>query len=129
MVNIFKALADENRLRIFNILLDNELCVCEIEVMLDLSQSNASRHLTKLKNEGLISASKDAQWIHYKVDNNFLEENNFLLQFIMEKTKEEEIFINDEQRMKRYKDNELNCQLIRENRDEVLEIITLKENK
>ncbi len=49
IVNMFKALSDENRLRIMSLLIREELCVCEIEVILELSQSNVSRHLNKLK--------------------------------------------------------------------------------
>ncbi len=123
MLNIFKAIADENRLRIMHILFNNELCVCELEVMLNLSQSNASRHLTKLKNEGIITASKDAQWIHYKVGQQFINENQLLVQYIKEQSKNNQILINDELRMEKYKKNQLNCQFIRDNRENVLNII------
>ena len=72
MLEIFKAMADENRLRIINILMNYELCVCELEVILNMTQSNVSRHLAKLKNGGIISSTKYAQWIHYKLDEDFL---------------------------------------------------------
>lgn len=57
-VDIFKALADENRLRIISLLLTKELCVCEIEASLEMSQSNVSRHLTKLKTSGIVDSRK-----------------------------------------------------------------------
>ncbi len=60
-----KALAEESRLRIINLLYERELCVCDIEAVLKISQTNVSRHLACLKNAGLITASKQAQWVHY----------------------------------------------------------------
>lgn len=57
-VEIFKALADENRLRILNVLNQGELCVCEIETLLGITQSNASRHLNKLKSLKIIDSDK-----------------------------------------------------------------------
>ncbi len=65
IVNMFKALSDENRLRIMSLLIREELCVCEIEVILELSQSNVSRHLNKLKSDKMIDFHKKAQWVHY----------------------------------------------------------------
>ncbi len=49
IVQLFKALADETRIRMLNLLKNGELCVCDIEEVLDIQQSNASRHLNKLK--------------------------------------------------------------------------------
>ncbi len=49
---IFKALADETRLRILALLLEGELCVCELIAALELPQSTTSRHLAYLRNSG-----------------------------------------------------------------------------
>ena len=49
LVEIFKAFGDETRIRILNLLRNSEMCVCEIEAILGINQSNASRHLNKLK--------------------------------------------------------------------------------
>lgn len=57
----FKALSEETRLRIVSILLENNLCVCEIETCLKISQSNASLHLAILKNYGILESYKKAQ--------------------------------------------------------------------
>jgi len=67
-LNILKALADESRLRMLNLLYEGELCVCDIERVLKISQTNVSRHLSCLKNAGLISAHKQAQWVHYSLN-------------------------------------------------------------
>ena len=77
-VEIFKALSDENRVRILNILKEGELCVCEIESILGMTQSNASRHLNKLKSLKIIEADKKEQWVYYSIDKNFISENEIL---------------------------------------------------
>lgn len=82
MVEIFKGLSDENRLRIVNLLLYRELCVCDIEKILEISQSNASRHLNKLKSCGIIAQTKKAQWVFHRIDENFLKENQLLIQYL-----------------------------------------------
>jgi ArsR family transcriptional regulator len=61
---LFKALSDETRLRIF-LLLKDELCVCQIQVALALSQTKISRHLTVLRNAGLVTTRRDGLWMYY----------------------------------------------------------------
>ncbi|MGK2907811.1 MAG: ArsR/SmtB family transcription factor [Desulfuromonadales bacterium] len=63
---IFKALADENRLRILALLLEGELCVCEIMAALDLPQSTVSRHLAYLRNNGWVKDSRRGVWMYYR---------------------------------------------------------------
>jgi ArsR family transcriptional regulator, arsenate/arsenite/antimonite-responsive transcriptional repressor len=60
-----KALADPNRLRILNLLDNRTLCVCDLEEVLDLNQSNLSRHLAKLKAAGLVTAQKKGLFMYY----------------------------------------------------------------
>lgn len=78
ILDILKALSDETRIRIINLLRHEALCVCELEVILNLSQSNASRHVTKLKNAKLVTGEKKAQWIYYRLDRSILEKFSFL---------------------------------------------------
>lgn len=66
LAEIFKALADPNRLRILNLLGDQSLCVCDLEEILKLQQSNLSRHLAKLKQAGLVSGRKLGVFMHYE---------------------------------------------------------------
>jgi ArsR family transcriptional regulator len=119
-VEKFKALGDENRLRILNILMHHELCVCELEVVLDLSQSNASRHLAKLRQTGIISASKDAQWIHYKVSDRFLKDHKHLAEYLKIMYSEGEGYTNDLNRCIIYKNSVYTCQNITNDRQEVV---------
>jgi len=60
-----KALADPNRLRILHLLGTQTLCVCDLEEVLKLNQSNLSRHLAKLKHVGLVSSHKKGLFMYY----------------------------------------------------------------
>ena len=62
---ILKALADPNRIRILNLLHNETLCVCDIESVLGLNQSNLSRHLAKLRQAGLVQSEKRGLFSHY----------------------------------------------------------------
>jgi ArsR family transcriptional regulator, arsenate/arsenite/antimonite-responsive transcriptional repressor len=65
-VAILKALSDETRLRIISLILAaGDLCACEVETILGLNQSNASRHFGRLLQTGLIVSQKKGQWVHY----------------------------------------------------------------
>lgn len=64
---ILKALTDETRLRIINLLYERELCVCDVMEVLQISQAKASRHLIYLKNAGLATDRKLARWAYYSL--------------------------------------------------------------
>lgn len=62
----FKALSEETRLRILALMLRHgELCVCEVERFLGVSQSKASRHLRYLLNAGIVRDRRDGLWVYY----------------------------------------------------------------
>jgi ArsR family transcriptional regulator len=67
-VRVFKALSDGTRLRILNILMERECCVCEVMQVLGISQPSASRHLSILHDAGLLKAKKEGIWMNYAVD-------------------------------------------------------------
>ena len=67
-VKAFKALSDETRLRILNILLERECCVCEVMQALDISQTRASRNLAALYDAGFLKLRKDGLWSLYSID-------------------------------------------------------------
>jgi ArsR family transcriptional regulator len=64
---LVKALADETRLAIVELLLgaDDELCACDIEDAFDVSQSTISHHMRVLRESGLIDAERRGQWVYY----------------------------------------------------------------
>ena len=66
-VKMFKALADETRLRILHLLCHRELCVCQIVDVLGIGQSKASRHLAHLRNAGLVDDRREGLWIYYSL--------------------------------------------------------------
>jgi ArsR family transcriptional regulator len=98
---MFKALSDETRLRMLSLLLDGEMCVCEIEDCLGLTQSNASRHLNALKNAGLLSSSRHAQWTYFRLNEQFSQENQELIGYLSEKVKALPTYETDHQKKKK----------------------------
>ncbi len=68
LIKVIKALSDESRLRMINILLERECCVCEVMQALDISQSRASRNLGILQDAGFVKARRDGVWIVYAID-------------------------------------------------------------
>lgn len=67
-MKVAKALSDENRVRIVMILdKHKELCVCTLIDMLDLAPSTVSKHISILKNAGLLTSRKEGRWVHYRL--------------------------------------------------------------
>ena len=67
-VVMLKALADENRLRIFRMLTGGEICACKILEQLNITQPTLSHHMRILVKSGLVNSRKDAQWMRYSVN-------------------------------------------------------------
>ena len=85
MASIFKALGDENRLRILSMLQqtgccsvagskDQGLCACDIESQLDLSQPTISHHMKILREAGLVTAEKVGSWMWYRRNEDLLQQ-------------------------------------------------------
>ena len=68
LLDFFGILSDETRLRIIVLLNYKELCVCEICEILGLSQPKVSRHLSKLRDAGVVTDSRQGQWVFYYLD-------------------------------------------------------------
>jgi ArsR family transcriptional regulator len=65
LIKTFKALSDETRLRILNIIVQRECCVCEVMQALNISQSRASRNLRILEDAGFLKSHREGVWVHY----------------------------------------------------------------
>ncbi|MBS3752829.1 MAG: winged helix-turn-helix transcriptional regulator [Anaerolineales bacterium] len=76
MAKLLRVVSEEKRLRILNLLVEKEMCVCEIMTALDASQSLVSHHLAVLRDVGLVRCRRDAQWIYYSIDSEGLAELN-----------------------------------------------------
>ena len=97
---IFKALADANRLRIVNLLLHGELCVCDIQYVLENSQPNISRHLAYLKNSGMVADRRDGYRVFYRLATPKESGRKLLLEFLRQLFKQEQQLDQDTQRLK-----------------------------
>ncbi|WP_088538549.1 helix-turn-helix transcriptional regulator [Methanobrevibacter sp. 87.7] len=67
--NLFKLLGDYNRLRIINALKINELCVCELSILLDMSQSSISHQLRILRDHNIVKSRKENKKVFYSLNN------------------------------------------------------------
>jgi ArsR family transcriptional regulator len=68
LVKAAKSLSDPARVRVLNLLMQRECCVCEVMDVLGISQVNASRYCTSLKDAGFLKMHKEGRWKHYSVD-------------------------------------------------------------
>ena len=64
---LFKALADRTRLRLINLIGNDEVCVCFFVEVLKINQPKISRHLAYLRRAGVVSARREGKWIHYRI--------------------------------------------------------------
>ena len=76
LLKVPKALSDETRLRIFNLVLERECCVCEVVQAMQISQTRASRNLGILHDAGLLKARRDGLWVLYSVDEQAMEKKS-----------------------------------------------------
>lgn len=122
LIQILKALSDETRLRILNILRDGPLCVCEIEAILEISQSNASRHLSKLTNANLVNYYKEAKFIYYKLDHDTLNQYSFIQNILDNELDKDKKLKYDYEILKAYKNANLNCDTVSQVKEVILDI-------
>ncbi len=63
----FQALGDNTRLRLLNLMGDQEICVCYFVEILGVPQSKISRHLAYLRSAGMVSTRREGKWMHYRI--------------------------------------------------------------
>jgi ArsR family transcriptional regulator len=63
----FQALGDRTRLRLLNLMGDQELCVCYFVEILNSPQPKISRHLAYLRRAGVVRARREGKWMHYRI--------------------------------------------------------------
>ncbi|MBI5741341.1 MAG: metalloregulator ArsR/SmtB family transcription factor [Nitrospirae bacterium] len=90
LLNIFKALSDETRLKMLKIFEKGEICVCDLVSVLDMSQPKISFHLNVLKEAGLIKDRKQGKWVHYSINDSDMF-RRFLVLSVMEKIKDKAV--------------------------------------
>ncbi len=67
LLRLLRALADDTRLRILDILRDGEHCVCELQASVEIGQSLLSHHLRALREAGLVQDRREGRWVHYSL--------------------------------------------------------------
>ncbi len=80
IIDGFKALGEENRLRIIKLLCREEMCVCELLEKMDLSQSAVSHHIRILKQAGLIKDRRQGKWIFYSLNREAFQALGLMMQ-------------------------------------------------
>lgn len=100
LLNVFKALSEETRLRILKLLEHGELCVCDIVAAFDMIQPKVSFHLAVLKDAGFIKDRKQGKWVHYSIDDADIF-RRFLLLSTLERIDAEAVR-EDEERLKEF---------------------------
>lgn len=85
---IFKALGDDIRLEIVRMLIDKELCVCDILAAFDKSQPAISHHLKILKQSGIVVDSRDGKWVYYRLNPEIFNQVEVFLQLCKMATNE-----------------------------------------
>ena len=63
----FQALGDRTRLRLLNLMGDQEICVCYFVEILGQAQPKISRHLAYLRRAGIVEARREGKWMHYRI--------------------------------------------------------------
>jgi len=80
---IFLACSDTTRLRILHLIMTNgEMCISDLERILEFTQAKTSRHLIYLKNSGILSARKMNQWVFYQVKEEVIDILKLMLDFL-----------------------------------------------
>ena len=101
-IKTFKALSDETRLRMLNILLERECCVCEVMQALDISQTRASRNLAALYEAGFLKLRRDGFWSLYSIDMDDMNEFGAdLVQAVTKAMEGNKVLEQDRERLKK----------------------------
>jgi len=102
IMDILKALADENRLRALGALRGGELCVCQLIALLDLAPSTVSKHLTILRAARLVESRKDGRWMYYRLSKEFrIPSAGKLLALLFKDMAKTRRMVEDRKRLKR----------------------------
>lgn len=112
VVEIIKILSDTNRLRILNLLYDRELCVCELEYLLGISQSNLSKHLRLMSSVGFLESRRENKFAYYRIQNAVLDEHSFLKTVFEIELKKENFLMEELNKLGTYQESDLTCQNI-----------------
>jgi len=98
----FKVLSDETKMRILNLILEKECCVCEVMQALEIAQSKASRGLIALHDAGFLKMRREGLWSLYSLDREGIEGyRSQLVEAVKEALKDNKIAALDKKRLKK----------------------------
>lgn len=100
---LFKAFSDESRLRIINLLLQGELCICNLTDILEMPQSKVSRHMAYLKHSGVVDDRREGIWVYYSLCEPKDRAHASILQSLESSFAEYDIFKHDLEKLKQLK--------------------------
>ncbi len=112
VIEILKILSDTNRLRILNLLYAQELCVCELEYLLGISQSNLSKHLRLMSDSGFLESRRENKFAYYRIKDLVLAEHSFLTAIFETELSKEDFLVAELNKLRQYRDSELTCHSI-----------------
>ena len=99
-VETFRLLSDETRLRTLALMVsEKEVCVCELVESMELSQPKISRHLSALRDAGLVEGRRDAQWIFYRINPSLAGWQNRAIEAALESVAHEPVLKQDKTRL------------------------------
>jgi ArsR family transcriptional regulator len=101
LVRIYECLCDRTRLRILNLLAAGPLCVCHLQAVLGEPQVKVSKHLAYLKSRGLVEASREANWMIYRLTEKPSRELAASLACLQDCMREDPVFRRDAGRLTR----------------------------
>lgn len=100
LVDRFRGLADPTRLRIMNLLMAGELCGCDIQYVLGLSQPNVSRHLSYLRRSGLVQDARRGFRVYYRLNGVQDAEHDALFTYLTEAFRQDRLFRHDQRKLR-----------------------------
>lgn len=112
LLEVYKAFADKNRVRILKMLLKRPLCVCELADVIGISQPAISRHLKQMKSAGLLSDQKMGNWVYYRINEKNKVFGRQLLDLLEGWLNDDEIILEDQKNLNNSKMSETISPLI-----------------
>lgn len=104
LIKAVKALSDETRLRILNLLLERECCVCEVMQALEITQTRASRNLSALHDGGFLKLRKEGPWVLYSIATDDGENyHSAMLEAVGQALKGDKLLARDRQQLRKAK--------------------------
>jgi len=100
LIQIYKCLCDQTRLRILHLLTYGELCVCHFQAILDLDQVPISKHLAYLREHRMVESRRHAQWVIYRLPRKCSDELNLQLRCLQDCVQSHPVFKQDLQKLR-----------------------------